>query len=164
MPNWSKTKYVITGSVEDISKLNSVFEKVSNNETNKSGDFDNHWLGFVVKELDGDEEDIFCRGWFESVKLKNETTLTLTTFSAWSPCFELFELITKQFSTLNYFFICAEPGNEVYLTNDKEKKYFKYGKKYSIINKEDIEQSIKIEKWLSKQFGKMPNNEIYIRV
>ncbi len=164
MANWCKTKYVIKGSVEDVNKLNSIFQKLENEKTNKSGDFDNRWLGFVVKELNGNENEIDCRGWFEDVKLKNKTTLKLTTWSAWCPCYELFEFITEKIPSLQYYFKCEEPACEVFATNDTEKKYFRYSNKYRIMNKDDILSCIELGKYWKPRFGshKIPNDAIYI--
>ncbi len=164
MPNWCETKYVIKGSKEDISNLNSIFMKLMSNETNKSGDFDKNWLGFVVSELNGDLKKIDCRGWFESVKLKNKSTLKLTTWSAWTPCYELFEFIAQKFPTLQYFFKCEECGCGLFETNDKDKKYFKYGDKYQLLSKSDIERIINVQKIMNERLGQIPNNQIYIRL
>jgi len=146
MANYCKTKYVITGSNEDISNLNSIFQRLLKEEVNKSSNVDNTWLGHIVNELDENPDNISCRRWFESVKLKNSSTLSLTTWSAWSPCYELFELIVKKFPTLQYYFISSEPGLAVYITNDADKKYFRYGKKYDVIDKETIKQLISMVK------------------
>jgi len=160
MPNWCKTKYVITGSKEDVSNLNSIFQKLLSNENNKSGDFYNTWLGFVVSELNGDNKQIGCRGWFDDVRLKNKTTLKLTTYTAWCPCFELFEFIVQKFPTLQYYFKAEEPAMDVYITNDSEKKFFKYGEKYDVYNKAAIMDEIKI----LKSFTGMANDQVYIHI
>ena len=97
-----------------------------------SVDFGNDWLGFIVKEINENPNEIDCRGWIENPKLINKSTLKFTTYTAWNSCYELFELICKKFPSLNYYFISTEPACCIYLTNDKEKKYFKYGKKYSV--------------------------------
>ena len=135
MPNWCETRYVIKGSKEEVSNLNSIFQKLLSNENNTSGDFYNTWMGYVVSELNGDNKQIACRGWFDDVKLKNKTTLKLTTYTAWCPCFELFEFIVQKFPTLQYYFKAEEPAMDVYITNDSEKRYFKYGRKYDVLNK-----------------------------
>lgn len=164
MPNWCKTKYVIKGSKEDVSNLNSIFQKLLSNETNKSGDFDKNWLGFVVSELNGDFNKISCRGWFEGLKL-NDDTLKLTTYSAWSPCYALFDFIVQKFPTIQYYFITKEPGCGLYATNDKEKKYFKYGKKCEVWDKEIIEDFIKLDMVLKEKVDNVvADNQIYLRV
>lgn len=151
MANWCKSIYVITGSNEEISNLNSIFQRLLKEEVNKSSNVDNTWLGHIVNELDENPDNISCRGWFESVKLKNSTTLSLTTWSAWSPCYELFELIVKKFPTLQYYFISNEPGMQVYITNVSEKKYFKYGKKYDVVNKDSIKEIIMMIKSINNK-------------
>lgn len=161
MPNWCETKYVITGSKEDVSNLNSIFQKLLSNENNTSGDFYNTWMGYVVSELNGDNKQIACRGWFDDVKLKNKTTLKLTTYTAWCPCFELFEFIVQKFPTLQYYFKAEEPAMDVYITNDSENRFFKYGKKYDVLYKEDIEKCIE---YLKKSHSRIANNQIYIKI
>ena len=166
MPNWNQTKYVFTGSKDEIGKLNEIIVKTLSNENLKSGDFGNEWLGFIVKELNENPKEISCRGWIENPKLlKNKTTLKFTTWTAWSSCYELFELICKKFPTLNYYFISTEPACCVYLTNDKEKKYFKYGNKYEVIGKEYIEKSIEFDKNLKEMMrNPIPNDSIFLKI
>lgn len=164
MPNWCETKYVIKGSKEDVSNLNSIFQKLLSNETNKSSDFDKNWLGFVVRELNGDLNKINCRGWFEGVKLKGNT-LKLTTYSAWTPCYALFYFIVQKFPTIQYYFITNETGCGLYATNDKEKKYFKYGKECEVWDEEMIENFIKLDMVLKEKVDNVvADNQIYLRV
>lgn len=166
MPNWNQTKYVFTGSKDEIGKLNEIIVKTLSNENLKSGDFGNEWLGFIVKELNENPKEIDCRGWIENPKLlKNGTTFKFTTWTAWSSCYELFELICKKFPTLNYYFISTEPACCVYLTNDKEKKYFKYGNKYNVIGKEDIERLIEFDKKMKEHFNNpIPSDSVYLKL
>ncbi len=165
MPNWNKTKYVFTGSEEEISKLNETINKSLDNEKLKSGDFENDWLGFMVKELNEDPNEIECRGTIENPKLINKTTLKFTTWTAWTSCYELFELVCKKFPTLEYYFISEEPGNGIYLTNDKEKKFFRYHNKYKVIGKDEIQQLIEIIKLIRKKSIKLiPNDSIYLKI
>ena len=165
MPNWNETKYVITGSKEEISKLHEIIKKPLSDENLKSGDFGNNWLGFIVNELNENPNTISCRGWIENPKLTNKTTLKFTTYTAWNSCCELFELICKKFPTLEYYFISSEPATQIYITNDKEKKFFKYSKKYEIWDKDRIQHQIEVENKLSKMIGNhIPNDSIYIRM
>lgn len=165
MPNWNKTKYVFTGSEEEIGKLNETINKSLDNEKLKSGDFENDWLGFMVKELNEDPNEIECRGTIENPKLINKTTLKFTTWTAWTSCYELFELVCKKFPTLEYYFISEEPGNGIYLTNDKEKKFFRYHSKYKVIGKDEIQQLIEIIKLIRKKSIKLiPNDSIYLKI
>lgn len=128
MANWCYTKYVITGSKEEISKVYSILNRVSNDTTNPHKD----WLGSIVAELGADNTKMKCRGSFDKVMLVNKSTLKLTTWSAWGPCYELFEYIIKKFPSLKYYYKAEEPGCGLFETNDSEKRYFGYGKKYDI--------------------------------
>jgi hypothetical protein len=164
MPNWNRTKYVVTGSKEEISKFNGIINNTLSNKENKSGDFGNDWLGFIVKELNEDPNEISCRGTIENPKLINKTTLKFTTWTAWTSCYELFEMICKKFPTFQYYFISEEPGCDIYETNDKEKKYFKYGKKYVYMSKEAIQMCIESNNILKQQGILLPNNQIYTKI
>ncbi len=165
MPNWNKTKYVFIGSKEEIGKLHRIIENILNDKTLKSGDFDNNWLGFIVRAINENSYKVYCRGYIENLKLVNETTLKFTTWTAWTSCFELFELICKHFPSLKYYFVSTEPNTGIYQTNDKEGKYFKCGDKYEIIGKEEIRFFIEIADVMRKTGGNsIPNDSIYYKI
>lgn len=149
MANWCITNYVIKGNEEEIAELNSIFTKYSNDESH-----DQNWLGNIAVEMGLSTNDVYCRGWFWNVKLDNKKTLRMETETAWNPCFQLFDFIHKRFPSINYFFKAIEPGCEVYLTNDKEKLYFKYGSKYRVLDEKDIEKSIIAERFISNLISK----------
>ena len=88
MPNWNQTKYVFTGSKDEIGKFNEIIMKSLSDENLKSGDFGNEWLGFIVKEINENPNEIDCRGWIENPKLINKSTLKFTTYTAWNSCYE----------------------------------------------------------------------------
>ena len=165
MPNWNKTKYVFIGSKEEIGKLYEIIVNTLSDKTQKSGDFGNDWLGFIVKAINENPNEIYCRGYIENPKLTNETTLKFTTWTAWSCCYELFELICQKFPTLEYYFISTEPNNGVYQTNDKNREYFKYSGKYEVIGKEEIRFFTEIGNVISKMNGEsIPNDTIYLKI
>ena len=165
MPNWNKTKYVFIGSKEEIGKLYEIIVNTLSDKTQKSGDFGNDWLGFIVKAINENPNEVYCRGYIENPKLTNETTLKFTTWTAWSCCFELFELICKHFPTLEYYFISNEPGNGIYLTNDKNRQYFKYSNKYEVIGKDELQFYIEIEHVGTEMSrGCISNDTIYLRI
>ena len=165
MPNWNKTKYVFIGSKEEIGKLYEIIVNTLSDKTQKSGDFGNDWLGFIVKAINENPNEVYCRGYIENPKLTNETTLKFTTWTAWSCCFELFELICKHFPTLEDYFISNEPGNGIYLTNDKNRQYFKYSNKYEVIGKDELQFYIEIEHVGTEMSrGCISNDTIYLRI
>ena len=165
MPNWNKTKYVFIGSKEEIGKLYEIIENTLNNETNKSGDFGNDWLGFIVQAINENPYEVYCRGYIESPKLINETTLKFNTWTAWTSCYELFELICKHYPTLEYYFVSTEPNNGIYQTNDKNREYFRYDGKYKIIGKDEIRFYIEIENVTRKIYGNgISNDSIYLKI
>ena len=108
MATWNQTKYVFIGSKEEIGKLNEIIENMLSGKTLKSGDFENNWLGFIVKAINENPNEVNCRGYIENPKLVNETTLKFTTWTVGSSCFQLFELICQKFPTLEYYFISTD--------------------------------------------------------
>ena len=153
MSNWIETKYVFTGSKEEISKFNEIIDKVFKEQE------ENSWWGginldYIVKELNEDPNEVDCRGTIINPKLlKNKTTLKFTTMTKSHSCYELFEIVCKKFSTLQYYFVAQEPSIDIYETNDKEKKYFKCGKKYKYMSKKDIQREIKVLKKFYKEWN-----------
>ena len=51
-------------------------------------------------------------------------TLRMTFETAWTPCYEVTQLMKAVYPSLRIFYKAEEPGNEVYLKNDTEGKYF----------------------------------------
>lgn len=64
-----------------------------------------------------------CRGeWTELVR--EDETLRMTFETAWTPCYEVTNLLKSVYPSLRIFYKAEEPGCEVYLKNDAEGKYF----------------------------------------
>ena len=78
----------------------------------------------------------------------------------------MLELVCKKFHTLEYYFISEEPACCIFVTNDKEKKYFQYGKKYEYMSKDDINRCIELNRKLDKIMKNeiIPNDVIYLRI
>lgn len=160
MPNWCYSKYVITGSKEEINNLYHVFKKQLEDDTLPACYFGNEWLGNIVTELGADNTKMFCRGSFEKVKLVNKSTLKLATWTAWTPCYELFEYIIKKFPSLKYYFKAEEPGCRLFETNDSEKKFFGYGKKYDICDNQEMQCNLFWEVVHRREVYMMPKEEM----
>ena len=81
------------------------------------------WLGCLVKALGKNPEDVLCRGiWIELERQDGKLLMAFKT--AWTPCYEVTQLMKTVFPSLQFFYKAEEPGCEVYLKNDAEGKYF----------------------------------------
>ena len=64
-----------------------------------------------------------CRGgWTELERVDDILRMTFET--AWTPCYEVTQLMKSVYPSLRIFYKAEEPGNGVYLKNDVEGKYF----------------------------------------
>jgi hypothetical protein len=76
-----------------------------------------------VKALGKNPEDVLCRGiWIELEQQDDKLLMAFET--AWTPCYEVTQLMKEKFPSLRIFYKAEEPGCEVYLKNDVEGKYF----------------------------------------
>jgi len=80
-------------------------------------------LGLLVEALGKDHNEVMCRGgWSE---LERSGDILRTTFeTAWTPCYEVTDLLKATYPSLRIYYKAEEPGNGVYLKNDAEGKYF----------------------------------------
>ena len=124
MPNICTTNYVIEGKQEELDALYQKMKELQEMEQplveNKLGPT---WLGCLVKSLGKNPEDVLCRGiWIELERQDNRLQMTFET--AWTPCYEVTQLMKTIFPSLRIYYKAEEPGCEVYLKNDAEGKYF----------------------------------------
>ena len=76
-----------------------------------------------MKALGKNPEDVLCRGqWIELEQQDDKLLMTFET--AWTPCYEVTQLMKENFPSLRIFYKAEEPGCAVYLKNDAEGKYF----------------------------------------
>ena len=64
-----------------------------------------------------------CRGEWSNLERQGDT-LHVTFETAWTPCYEVTDLLKATYPSLRIFYKAEEPGNGVYLKNDAEGKYF----------------------------------------
>lgn len=125
MPNWCFTSYVFEGKKEEIADLYGKLHSLK--ELQKplvENDFGKLWLGCVVTLFGGNWNVINCRGEIDNLEEPNETTLELSTRTAWGDMPEVWDFVLKQYPSIKYYFCAEESGNCYYATNDKEGKYF----------------------------------------
>ena len=112
MANICTTNYVIEGKKEELDALYQKMKELQDQN-----------LGQLVKTLDKKPEEVECRGeWTELVR--EGDTLRMTFETAWTPCYEVTNLLKAVYPSLRIFYKAEEPGCEVYLKNDAEGKYF----------------------------------------
>ena len=124
MPNIFTTNYVFEGKNEELDALYQKMKELQEMEQPlvKNG-LGPTWLGCLVKALGKNPEDMLCRGiWIELERQDNRLLMTFET--AWTPCYEVTQLMKTIFPSLRIYYKAEEPGCEVYLKNDAEGKYF----------------------------------------
>ena len=112
------------------------------------------WLGNLVTRLGANWHEVYCRGEWSELKLR-EGNLYFFTETAWHPPFGLLKLIQKVYPSLTFYFSAEGDDWDAYLTNDAEGKYF--SSRYIVDCEPDIEYFDTIEEacaHLSAYIGK----------
>ena len=104
-------------------------------------------LGLLVKALGKNPDEMECRGeWTELVR--EDETLRMIFETAWTPCYEVTNLLKSVYPSLRIFYKAEEPGCEVYLKNDAEGKYFPEteadGHPFKLMTGEDENEQIRL--------------------
>ena len=104
-------------------------------------------LGLLVKALGKNPDEMECRGeWTELVR--EDETLRMIFETAWTPCYEVTNLLKSVYPSLRIFYKAEEPGNEVYLKNDAEGKYFPEtetdGHSFDLMTEESEQEQIRL--------------------
>ena len=112
MPNICTTNYVIEGKKDELDALYQKMKELRGQS-----------LGQLVEALGKDPNEVMCRGgWTE---LEHEGDILRMTFeTAWTPCYEVTQLMKEAYPSLRIFYKAEEPGCGVYLKNDGDGKYF----------------------------------------
>lgn len=168
MPNWCTTDYVIEGPHEILEKIHEaiLYPEV---EEEASVEWEGNvlnTLGISWDRLDPNNEDKpydYMRGFIGGITKFNRNTLKFYAEEAWGVTdFNL--VLEKNFPDIKVYFNGEEPDMEVYLTNDKEDKYFP--DRYfvdtcinEVYNSEYFKTKDKAYKWLSKISNNKVTNE-----
>lgn len=120
MANICVTNYVIEGEMKELDALYETMKKLQ--DSGASVEYATG-LGLLVEALGKDHNEVMCRGgWSE---LERSGDILRTTFeTAWTPCYEVTDLLKATYPSLRIYYKAEEPGNGVYLKNDAEGKYF----------------------------------------
>ena len=136
MANICTTNYVIEGKKEELDALYQKMKELQGQN-----------LGQLVKALGKNPEEMECRGeWTEVVR--EDETLRMIFETAWTPCYEVTNLLKSVYPSLRIFYKAEEPGCEVYLKNDAEGKYFPEteadGHPFKLMTGEDENEQIRL--------------------
>ena len=136
MANICATNYVIEGEKKELDALYQKMKELQGQD-----------LGLLVKALGKNPDEMECRGeWTELVR--EDETLRMTFETAWTPCYEVTNLLKSVYPSLRIFYKAEEPGCEVYLKNDAEGKYFPEteadGHPFKLMTGEDENEQIRL--------------------
>lgn len=141
-------------------ELSSLYGKMKRLQERKKSLVENEfyyptqWLGNLVTRLGADWHDVYCRGTWSDLKMK-ENHLYFFTETAWQSPFALLKLIQQVYPSLTFYFSAEGDDWDSYLTNDAESKYF--SSRYIVDMEPDMEYYDTIEEacyHLSTYIGK----------
>ena len=120
MANICITNYVIEGEKKELDALYETMKKLQ--DSGASVEYATG-LGLLVEALGKNPDEVMCRGEWADLERQGDT-LHMTFETAWTPCYEVTDLLKATYPSLRIFYKAEEPGNGVYLKNDAEGKYF----------------------------------------
>jgi len=120
MANICITNYVIEGEKKELDALYETMKKLQ--ESGASVEYATG-LGLLVEALGKDPSEVMCRGGWTELERKDDT-LRITFETAWTPCYEVTDLMKAIYPSLRIFYKAEEPDAGIYLKNDAEGKYF----------------------------------------
>ena len=120
MANICTTNYVIEGKKEELDALYQKMKELQ--ESGASVEYATG-LGLLVSALGKKPEELECRGGWTGL-VREGDTIRMTFETAWTPCYEVTNLLKAVYPSIRIFYKSEEPGNEVYQKNDAEGKYF----------------------------------------
>ena len=120
MANICTTNYVIEGEEKELDALYETMRKLQ--ESGASVEYPTG-LDLLVEALGKKHEEVECRGGWTAL-LRQGDTLRMTFETAWTPCYEVTDLLKATYPSLRIFYKAEEPGNGIYLKNDAAGKYF----------------------------------------
>jgi len=136
MANICTTNYVIEGKKEELDALYQKMKELQGQD-----------LGQLVEALGKNPDEIMCRGDWSDLERQGDT-LRMIFETAWTPCYEVTNLLKAVYPSLRIFYKAEEPGCEVYLKNDAEGKYFPEteadGHPFKLMTGEDENEQIRL--------------------
>ena len=119
MPNWCSTEYTFKGDKKEIEALFKKLEELKSDEKyKKTSDFGSLRLGNVLTQHGFNYEDYPCRGYIEYIDMEDETSISISTETAWGPMHEMWHAVfDKYYPSIEVEYISEEPGMCLYETN-----------------------------------------------
>lgn len=144
MPNWCSTTIAIYGNTDDLYRLKSKLDELSNGiESRVKNGFGNLWEGNLLDIHGVDWESVVCRGVIDDYGImynrEDEKYLYLQQTDAWSPNTDYLEaIINKGNYDLEYVYCAEEPGCAIYLNSDAEQRFLQDRYKIDFVANSDI--------------------------
>ena len=136
MANICTTNYVIEGKKEELDALYQKMKELQGQD-----------LGQLVEALGKNPDEIMCRGDWSDLERQGDT-LRMIFETAWTPCYEVTQLMKAVYPSLRIFYKAEEPGNEVCLKNDADGKYFPEteadGHPFKLMTEESEQEQIRL--------------------
>ena len=158
MANICITNYVIEGHKEELDALYQTLKDLQENEISVEYPIG---LGRLVESFGMNPDELtHCRGELVGLEYHDEI-LRMTIETAWTPCYEVINLMKTKDPSLHVFYKSEESGCELYLKNDIDGKYFPEteidGIPFTIMTQEQEEE-------LTRLFRGIKNGEITFQV
>lgn len=131
MPNWCWTNVIIDGPKKEIKHLNNLLFKWTSTCNIENG-FGNTWLGNIAEKAGLNWEQVSCRGSIYFLEEQNirklangNWALVFDVETAWGPLHEIWHYILDKYAShCNYTYLAEEWDEDLWETNDFNKKYF----------------------------------------
>jgi hypothetical protein len=101
MANICTTNYVIEGKKEELDALYQKMKELKGQN-----------LGQLVKALGKKPEEVECRGEWTELVLEGDT-IRMVFETAWTPCYEVTNMLKSVYPSFRIFYKAEEPGCEV---------------------------------------------------
>lgn len=146
MPNWCHTSYTFyTDTEKGREQLADFYNKLTASVSGKhlcivKSDFGDKWLGNVINAFTPqyltttpdnvkctyENKNISFRGSVVDIDDNNETDFSLSTETAWEPMPEMWNMIIEAcgYTDVKYVYEAEESCNGLFVTNDKEGRYY----------------------------------------
>lgn len=132
MPNWCNTSMTIEGPKAEIENIHQkIMEWTSKNYV--KNDFGKNWLGNIVVGAGFSYKLLACRGAItyidEEITARQDEPgiyyFQVQYESAWTDINGTWETILEKFApNCDIYYVAEELGNEYFVTNDRDKKYY----------------------------------------
>jgi len=144
MANICTTNYVIEGEKKELDALYETMKKLQ--DSGASVEYATG-LGLLVEALGKAPNEVMCRGGWTTLEREGDI-LRMTFETAWTPCYEVTDLLKATYPSLHIFYKAEEPGNGVYLKNDADGKYFPEteadGHPFKLMTEESEQEQIRL--------------------